>query len=75
MLRGHELSYFDNTYLNYFEKQQIRKLKRKYEFYIKIGWYGRAEAIHRKAEKIRAKYGYSGGEDGNQYIPLENYCI
>jgi hypothetical protein len=26
-------------------------------------------AAHATAEKIRGKYGYSGGEDGSQYIP------
>lgn len=27
------------------------------------------DAAHRQAETIRAKYGYSGGSDGSQYIP------
>ena len=27
------------------------------------------DAAHRQAEEIRAKYGYSGGRDGSQYLP------
>ena len=28
---------------------------------------------HKAAEAIRAKYGYGGGADGSQYVPLSNY--
>ncbi len=28
------------------------------------------DELHRKAELIRADYGYSGGSDGSEYLPL-----
>lgn len=30
-------------------------------------------SVHNVAETIRARYGYSGGADGSQYIPIETY--
>lgn len=31
------------------------------------------DAAHRQAEQVRAKYNYSGGGDGSQYIPYQTY--
>ena len=41
---------------------------------IKAGWGSASDeeriALHKAAEEIRKKYGYSGGEDGSQYIEI-----
>lgn len=31
------------------------------------------DAAHQQAEQIRAKYGYSGGNDGTQYLPSQQF--
>lgn len=61
------LSVYDNLLLSFYDKLKVKKFKKEYELY-------RTWSSHNKAEKIRAKYGYSGGVDGNQYIPLSFKC-
>jgi hypothetical protein len=37
------------------------------------GDYAAAEDAHKQAEQIRALYGYSGGTDGSQYLPTQQF--
>lgn len=53
------------------EQNQILTLKNKYAEYQAAGNKAGMEQAHAEAEAIRQKYGYSGGEDGSGYIPLE----
>ncbi|MGJ0846468.1 hypothetical protein ACR77J_07260 [Tissierella praeacuta] len=57
------LSIYDDTILSYLDRRKIIKLKQSYEMYDDYD-------AHHKAERIRAKYGYSGGADGSKYIRL-----
>ena len=57
------LSHYDDTILSQLDKWRIKRLKRSYVVH-------RDKNAHRVAERIRAKYGYSGGVDGNEGIRL-----
>lgn len=61
------LSVYDNAILSFRDKLKVKKFKQEYETY-------RSWSSHNKAEQIRAKYGYSGGVDGNRYIRLSCKC-
>ncbi len=61
---GYAGSIFDDIYLTAEERQQIADVRADAAAG-KISW----DDAHRFAEAIRKKYGYSGGEDGSQYIP------
>ena len=61
------LSYYDETILKWKDRRKIQKLKKQYMYDYEM-------LAHIKAERIRAKYGYSGGVDGSQYITLCPYC-
>lgn len=61
------LSCYDNSILKMKDKIKILKLKNLHA----KGDY----TAHYKAEKIRAKYGYSGGSWGNEFIRLPIKCI
>lgn len=60
------LSYFDEQYLNAEEKQKMLEIKN--------NWANASpqerESYHTLAESMRAKYGYSGGVSGNEYIQI-----
>lgn len=59
------LSYFDEQYLNAEEKNKMLEIQN--------NWANASpqerESYHTLAESMRAKYGYSGGAAGNEYIP------
>ncbi len=51
---------------------KINDYKTQYNNAIANGDTAAADAAHRAAEYIRQQYGYSGGEDGSEYIALPN---
>lgn len=53
------------------DKQAIEKAQADWEAANKAGDEAAKAAAHDRAEAIRATYGYSGGGDGTEYIPLE----
>ena len=55
-------------YLNPQEQQEVINYKNQY-----VANPNQQGSVHNVAEEIRAKYGYSGGGDGSQYIPIETY--
>jgi hypothetical protein len=60
------LSYFDQQYLNPEEQKQMLEIQN--------NWANASpqerESYHTLAESMRAKYGYSGGVSGNEYIQI-----
>lgn len=53
------------------DDSKIKSLQELYEYYQAIGDKDGMDKAHTNAEAIRAGYGYSGGSDGSQYLPLE----
>lgn len=53
------------------DRENLDSAKRAWEYGNKVGDKVVMETAHRQAENIRAKYGFSGGSDGSQYIPLD----
>lgn len=53
------------------DDSKIKSLQELYEYYQAIGDKDGMDKVHTNAEAIRAGYGYSGGSDGSQYLPLE----
>lgn len=51
---------------------QIQEYKNQSKEALAVGDTARANEVHSLAEQIRAGYGYSGGADGSQYIPLSS---
>lgn len=52
-------------------KQQIEFYKNMYNNAIAAGDIEQAEYAHNQAQEIRATYGYSGGDDGSEYIKIK----
>lgn len=52
--------------------QQIQQYKNQRKEALAVGDTATANEKHTLAEQIRAGYGYSGGADGSQYIPLSS---
>lgn len=61
---------YNDTGLSQWAQNQINTYKTQYNNAIASGDTAAAEAAHKAAEALRAKYGYSGGTDGSQYISL-----
>lgn len=51
------------------DKAAIEAARQSYNQASAAGNKGAMDAAHQQAEAIRAKYGYSGGVDGSQYLP------
>jgi hypothetical protein len=49
----------------------INQLQVAYQSAMASGNTSAAQAAHDRAEAIRKLYGYSGGVDGSEYIPIE----
>jgi hypothetical protein len=60
---GQEMSPEDNA--------RIESLQYQWQRAMEAGDVETAKRLHEYAEAIRARYGFSGGEDGSQYIPLD----
>lgn len=63
-------SYHDAN-LSSSDAQRVKSLQELYEYYQAIGDKEGMDKAHANAEAIRESYGYSGGSDGSQYLPLE----
>lgn len=61
-----KLGYFDDMYLNDDDKKQMLDLKNQFS----AADSEHSDSFHNAAEQIRAKYDYSGGPDGSQYVYL-----
>lgn len=64
------VSSFSDAYLSNADKALISTYKSMYESARTSGDTAGMEAAHQAAEAVRASYGYSGGSDGSEYIPL-----
>jgi len=63
-------STFNDAYLSSSDKALISTYKSLYESAKAQGNEAQMSAAHEAAQAVRASYGYSGGADGSQYIPL-----
>ena len=52
------------------DRERIEALGQQYRHYTALGDTAAAQNAHTQAEEIRAKYGYSGGASGSEYIPI-----
>lgn len=52
------------------DKKKVSDLQRQWQTATDAGDKAGADAAHAAAEKVRANYGYSGGADGSEYVPL-----
>lgn len=55
------------------DQAALEAATRSWEEASKAGDRAGMDAAHRQAEKLRAKYGYSGGSDGSQYLPEQQF--
>lgn len=62
------LSQWDLKYLNPQEQAEVLNYQNQW-----MSNPGQQGSVHNVAEQIRARYGYSGGGDGSQYIPISSY--
>lgn len=69
-MKRNKLSKYDRRFLNLIERRMVKRLK-------KMWWRSQAHdtpmagfQYHNDAEAIRSRYGYSGGIDGNSFIPV-----
>lgn len=62
------LSQWDSKYLNPTEQQEVLAYQSQWS-----SDPNQQGSVHNVAEDIRARYGYSGGGDGSQYIPIDSY--
>ena len=62
-------TYFDAE-MGAVDKQRVAALSAQYNAAIAAGNRALANQYHSQAEDIRAKYGYSGGTDGSEYMAL-----
>lgn len=69
--KGLALSSYDETLFSETDKHIARVLKEQAMQALAAGNKGEAKQLHDVYEQIRAKYGYSGGSDGSQYIPIQ----
>lgn len=59
---------YNDAILNEADRQKVKALGEQWHQYNAAGNTAAAQNAHQQAENIRAKYGYSGGADGSQYI-------
>lgn len=62
---------YNDAMLSEEDKKKVAALGQQYEAAKAMGDTAAADKYHAEAEGIRSGYGYSGGTDGSQYIPLE----
>lgn len=67
--QGYDRYWMDDDYY-----EQIQQYKREYEEAKARGDTAAMEEAHRKAEALRARLGYSGGDDGTGYEPIIVYA-
>ncbi len=63
----------DSLFLSDSDLEKVAQYAKLWESATASGDTATADAAHSAAQQIRAQYGYSGGEDGSQYIPIEDY--
>ncbi len=62
---------YNDAGLSEADKARIESLQYQWQRAMEVGDIETAQKLHEYAEAIRAENGYSGGEDGSQYIPLD----
>lgn len=64
------ISTFGDSYLSSADKALVASYKSLYESAKAAGNEAQMRSAHEAAQAVRASYGYSGGDDGSEYIPL-----
>ncbi len=63
----------DQLFMSDSDLDKVAKYAKLWETSTAKGDSATAGAAHDAAQRLRAQYGYSGGEDGSQYIPFDDY--
>lgn len=64
---------FDQAIMSNTDWQKTQDYQAQHAAALAAGNQAGADAAHNAVEGIRAEYGYSGGKDGSQYIPINTY--